>query len=175
MMQLLTDIIQQVLDCFSNPEDVSELTIIQGMSPGEWWVHTDSDVYMHVHWLRDYGLITSVHEYNDWLCERIPEPDIPEWLVKSSMDDVVKPLLEAYRHPKDKRLDRDVLGRVVRKAWMEWAEQQPNPKSSWLVPYEELDEPDKEADRLIGERVAQYVKIVLKVQLRELEQLTDLA
>lgn len=64
-MQLVADIIQQVLDCFSNPEDVRHLTIIQGMSPGEWWVHTNSDVYMHVHWLRGYGLIASTHEYVD--------------------------------------------------------------------------------------------------------------
>lgn len=62
-MQLLADIIQEVLDCFSNPEDVSELIIVQGISPGEWWVHANTDVYMHVHWLRNYGLITSMHEY----------------------------------------------------------------------------------------------------------------
>jgi hypothetical protein len=43
------------------------------------------------------------------------------------------------------------LGREVRAAWVKWAEQQPNPKPSWLVPYEELSEADKEADRCIGE------------------------
>ncbi len=50
-------------------------------------------------------------------------------------------------------IDRDVLGRIVRDAWIAWAKTQPDPKPSWLVPYDELSEPDKEADRQIGEAV----------------------
>lgn len=96
-----------------------------------------------------------------------------ERLAKKVMETTVRPLLEVYRHPKEKRLDRDVLGRVVRKAWIEWAKQQPNPKPSWLVPYEELDEPDKEADRFIGERLLQYFKMVLRTDLRDLERLVE--
>ena len=53
---------------------------------------------------------------------------------------------------------REGLGRVVRNAWIRWAEKQPNPKPSWLVPYFMLNEADKEADRQIGEAVAQYVR-----------------
>lgn len=45
---------------------------------------------------------------------------------------------------------RDELGRRVREVWVLWAKRQPNPKASWLVPYEELSEADKEADRCIG-------------------------
>ncbi len=45
---------------------------------------------------------------------------------------------------------RDKLGRRVREVWILWAKGQPNPKPSWLVPYDELSEPDKEADRCIG-------------------------
>lgn len=45
---------------------------------------------------------------------------------------------------------REKLGRRVREVWIEWAKRQPNPKPSWLVPYDELSEPDKEADRCIG-------------------------
>lgn len=52
--------------------------------------------------------------------------------------------------------DRDTLGRMVREAWVRWAETQPNPKASWLLPYDELAEPDKEADRQIGEAVARF-------------------
>jgi hypothetical protein len=107
-----------------------------------------------------------------WMCYACD--DIPDGAIESAMQNVVKPLLIATQYPRGKRLDRDVLGRVVRSAWIEWAGQQPNPKSSWLVPYDELDEPDKEADRLIGERVAQYVKIVLKTELRDLERLAEL-
>jgi hypothetical protein len=54
---------------------------------------------------------------------------------------------------------RDELGRMVREAWVRWAQTQPNPKPTWLVPYEGLDEPDKEADRQIGEAVARWTLI----------------
>lgn len=46
--------------------------------------------------------------------------------------------------------ERNRLGRLVRELWVSWAERQPNPKPSWLVPYEALSESDKEADRVIG-------------------------
>lgn len=50
---------------------------------------------------------------------------------------------------------RDYLGEKVREVWIEWANQQENTKPSWLVPYDGLSEPDKEADRMIGERLYQ--------------------
>lgn len=46
---------------------------------------------------------------------------------------------------------REVLGRLVRAVWVEWAREQPNPKPSWLAPWEALGEPDREVDRRIGE------------------------
>jgi len=52
--------------------------------------------------------------------------------------------------------NRDSLGRMVREAWVRWAKTRPDPKPSWLVPYDELSEPDKEADRQIGETVARW-------------------
>lgn len=55
--------------------------------------------------------------------------------------------------PQEIAVDRDVLGRVVREAWVRWAQTQPDPKPHWLAPYDELSEPDKEADRQIGEAV----------------------
>jgi hypothetical protein len=55
------------------------------------------------------------------------------------------------------KLDRDLLGRLVREAWVRWAQKQKNPKASWLVPWEWLGEPEKEADRQIGESVAHWV------------------
>ena len=45
---------------------------------------------------------------------------------------------------------RDRLGRRVREIWIVWAREQPNPKASWLVPYDDLTEPEKEVDRRIG-------------------------
>lgn len=56
-------------------------------------------------------------------------------------------------------IDREQLGRFVREAWVRWAKTQPNPKPSWLVDYDELSEPDKEADRQIGEAVARWTII----------------
>ena len=56
-------------------------------------------------------------------------------------------------------IERDALGRLVREAWVRWALTQPNPKPSWLVPYDQLSEPDKEADRQIGEAVARWTLI----------------
>lgn len=53
--------------------------------------------------------------------------------------------------------ERERLGRVVREAWIAWAAARPNPKPSWLLPWEELSEPDREADRVIGEAVAAAV------------------
>ena len=45
---------------------------------------------------------------------------------------------------------REKLGRRVREVWIAWAGRQPSPKPSWLVPYDDLPEADKEADRCIG-------------------------
>lgn len=50
--------------------------------------------------------------------------------------------------------DREGLGRLVREVWIAWAMEQPAPKSSWLLPWEALQEPDREVDRRIGEAVA---------------------
>jgi hypothetical protein len=46
---------------------------------------------------------------------------------------------------------REQLGKKVREVWINWAKEQPNPKLSWLKPWKELSEPDKEVDRRIGE------------------------
>lgn len=50
--------------------------------------------------------------------------------------------------------DRDTLGREVRRIWIEWTMEQPDPKSSWLLPWEALPESGREVDRRIGEGVA---------------------
>ena len=45
---------------------------------------------------------------------------------------------------------RDKKGMRVRQIWMAWAQEQPNPKPSWLMPWKDLDEPSREVDRRIG-------------------------
>ena len=52
------------------------------------------------------------------------------------------------------REEREALGRRVRETWLAWAREQPSPKPSWLLPWEELSEPEREADRRIGEALA---------------------
>lgn len=49
--------------------------------------------------------------------------------------------------------ERDRLGQMVRDVWIAWAKEQPEPKASWLIPYNQLSEPDKEVDRRIGEKL----------------------
>ncbi len=51
---------------------------------------------------------------------------------------------------------REHLGKMVRRAWIDWAETQPEPKASWLVEWDGLSEPDKEVDRQIGETLFNY-------------------
>lgn len=45
---------------------------------------------------------------------------------------------------------REYLGRLVRAVWVKWASEQTNAKPSWLAPWSELSDPDKEVDRRIG-------------------------
>lgn len=49
---------------------------------------------------------------------------------------------------------REALGALVREVWAEWAKEQDDPKPSWLVPWEELDEGQREADMRIGATVS---------------------
>lgn len=46
---------------------------------------------------------------------------------------------------------RELLGRLVRQIWIEWAREQDDPKPSWLLPWEELDDGQREVDMRIGE------------------------
>lgn len=64
---------------------------------------------------------------------------------------------------------REMLGRIVREAWVSWARTQPYPKPSWLAPYDDLDGPDKEADRQIGEAVECHVTAALQRRIERLE------
>jgi hypothetical protein len=48
---------------------------------------------------------------------------------------------------------REELGRFVRDCWIAWAQTQPDPKPSWLVPFSRLSPEDQEADMQIGEQL----------------------
>lgn len=48
---------------------------------------------------------------------------------------------------------REELGRKVREQWITWAQGQPWPKHTWLIPYDDLSPEDQEADMQIGEEL----------------------
>lgn len=52
--------------------------------------------------------------------------------------------------------DRETLGRLVRETWVAWAQEQPEPKDSWLLEWDDLpeDDPQREVDMRIGSAVA---------------------
>lgn len=50
-------------------------------------------------------------------------------------------------------IDPDTLGQLVRRAWLAWARRQPDPKPSWLVEWQDLDDGQKTVDREIGAAV----------------------
>lgn len=65
------------------------------------------------------------------------------------------------------------LGRRVREVWVKWAKEQENPKKSWLVEYDDLDEKDKEVDRRIGlaiwgDCINEYQEAISEFELRKL-------
>lgn len=53
---------------------------------------------------------------------------------------------------------REVLGKVVRAAWVQYCKSIGDDKPSHIAPWIELSEQDKEADRYIGEAVWEYIK-----------------
>lgn len=62
----------------------------------------------------------------------------------------INQLIDESGEDAEPRLSTESLGRLVREVWIEWAKAQPDPKPSWLVPWAELDERDKDADRQIA-------------------------
>ena len=88
-------------------------------------------------------------------------------------------LVEKLENEKCLSHDREFMGQLVREVWEEWAREQPDPKPSWLVPWNELPEPLREVDRRIAERVARFAVsphiLELEAQLAELEALVERA
>ncbi len=60
-------------------------------------------------------------------------------------------------------IDREVLGMTVRAAWVDWARAQPNPRESWVIPWDSLADEIKEVDRRVGESVEEYVLDALEL------------
>jgi hypothetical protein len=68
--------------------------------------------------------------------------------------------------------ERERLGWLVRKTWVECVrELMPDPKESWVAPWEELDEFQREADMRIGEAVAGDREAEIRRQLAHIQML----
>ena len=50
--------------------------------------------------------------------------------------------------------DNEFLGKKVREVWITWAREQPDPKPSWLLPWDRLSPADRDVDTRIGTRLA---------------------
>lgn len=68
----------------------------------------------------------------------------------ASFDGMMKAFRKAPLMPVFRDENREQLGMLVRHVWIKWAQEQPNPKPSWLVPWIELSEADRDVDRRIG-------------------------
>lgn len=75
-----------------------------------------------------------------------PRPPVWSEFMKDLLGKLQPAPLDAYY--------RDELGKAVRAIWIKWAREQPSPKESWLRPWDQLPEPEKEVDRRIGEQLS---------------------
>lgn len=55
-------------------------------------------------------------------------------------------------------MTREELGRQVRQVWVTWAREQTDPKPSWLMPWEDLDDGQREVDMRIGEALVKAAR-----------------
>lgn len=58
------------------------------------------------------------------------------------------------------KVDWEEAGKRVREAWMAWALSQTDPKPSWLLPWEEMEREDQEADIQIAQAMFTYFKSI---------------
>lgn len=64
---------------------------------------------------------------------------------------------------------RELLGRTVRRVWIEWARQQVDPRPSWLAPWEELSPEMQEVDCRIGVALADVGRRMVRVERLDLK------
>jgi hypothetical protein len=60
----------------------------------------------------------------------------------------------------------DAIGALVREVWVEWAAEQPDPKPSWLTPWEDLDEGQRQVDKRIGATIAAVARAAERDRVR---------
>jgi hypothetical protein len=72
---------------------------------------------------------------------------------------------------------REPFGRRLREIWVKWASEQPDPKPSWLLPWDELDEGQREVDMRMGAALWHWgfdaCMNAMEASLNELKELGD--
>jgi hypothetical protein len=67
-------------------------------------------------------------------------------------------------------VDRDTVGEIVRRVWVRYARStNPNAPAHHLIPWDRLDEYNKEVDRQIGEAVFRFAVMVIASMLPEVK------
>lgn len=73
--------------------------------------------------------------------------------------------------PEREGAEQERLGRIVRNVWIAWAIEQPNPKPSWLLPWEGLTEPERDVDRRIAWALVSVYRPLMLALLDDIERL----
>lgn len=89
------------------------------------------------------------HERSCWCFEGRPPEALAEDLAESER---LGGLCHGHLAPAPVE-PRELVGRMVRQVWVQWASEQPDPKPSWLLPWEALDDGQREVDMRIGEKL----------------------
>lgn len=78
------------------------------------------------------------------------------------------------RHNDAVKRRREAVGRYVRFIWLTWARQQPNPKPSWLLEWEDLDDAQREVDTLIGTAFYLAIPFLVRLQMERGERIVGI-
>lgn len=92
--------------------------------------------------------------------------------IATAVLEAASPAIRADERDRLARLaqDREGLGELVRRIWVDWAAGQPEPKPSWLVEWDGLDDGQREVDMRIGEGVAAAERARIVALLRKVDQ-----
>lgn len=95
--------------------------------------------------------------------------EVVDWEPDSGTDPLAAALTGGLREigPVIVTGESERLGRLVRDVWVAWACERENPKNSWLVPWDELDDSQREVDIRIGEAVAIAVRAQSRLDVLE--------
>ena len=122
--------------------------------------------YMVAYTLHDAGLLAQetpgpFRVGGHWGVTVVQDPEQGEktgvlWATAQTLEyaDMIVSALNAFLpvplQPGDPAEPREAVGALVRQIWVEWAREQPDPKPSWLLSWEQLDAGQREVDMRIG-------------------------